>query len=168
MERLERMIFQAVESSADKKEKDMKNLDYFYDTIKENNYKVTNQRKVILKMFLANKNEHMTVDQVHQSLIIDNPNIGLATVYRNVQLLSELNILNKLKLNDGFTRYELILNKEGHKHHHLVCENCEQITEVKENLMESIEKIVDDHYDFLVGDHQAKIFGLCKNCRTNT
>lgn len=143
----------------------MRTLDDFYQTIKENNYRVTNQRKAILTMFFENKDEHMTVEEIHQCIMVDNPDIGLATVYRNVQLLSELRILNKLKLNDGFTRYELILNKEEDKHHHLVCKDCGKIIEVKEDLMESIEETLDNHYDFLVSDHQAKFFGFCKNCR---
>ena len=143
----------------------MRILDDFYQIIKENNHKITNQRKAILKIFSENKDEHMTVDEIHQYIIEDNPEIGLATVYRNVQLLSELKILNKLKLNDGFTRYELISNKEEDRHHHLVCKNCKQIIEVKEDLMESIEQILNQNYDFLVSDHQAKFFGLCKNCR---
>jgi len=143
----------------------MRILDDFYQIIKENNHKITNQRTAILKIFLENKKEHMTVDEIHQYIMKDNPDIGLATVYRNVQLLSELKILNKLKLNDGFTRYELIFSKEEGRHHHLVCKNCKQIIEVKEDLMESIEEILNDNYGFLVSDHHAKFFGLCKNCR---
>lgn len=144
----------------------MRNLDDFYQKMKENNYKVTNQRKSILKAFLENKDKHLTVDEVHEYVIETNPEIGLATLYRNVQLLSELNILNKLKLNDGFTRYELILNKEDHKHHHhMVCNNCQGIIEVKEDLMETIEKALEEHYGFLVKDRQANYFGLCESCR---
>jgi len=144
----------------------MKSLDDFYQTMKENNYKVTNQRKSILKVFLENKEEHLTVDEIHEYVIVANPEIGLATVYRNVQILSELNILNKLRLNDDFTRYELILNKEDHQyHHHMICNNCERIIEVKEDLMESIEKTLEEHYGFSVIDRQVKYFGLCENCR---
>lgn len=143
----------------------MANLDYFYEIIKENDYKLTKQRKAILEIFLENEDKHMTAEEVHRYIVVNNPEIGLATVYRNVQLLSELNILNELILDDGFTRYELILNKENSRHHHLICNNCGKIIEVQEDLMESIEKILDKNYDFLVSDHQAKFFGFCKKCR---
>jgi Fur family ferric uptake transcriptional regulator len=107
----------------------------------------------------------MTAEELYQYIIVDNPGVGLATVYRNVLLLSELKIIEKLTLDDGFTRYELALNEENHRHHHLICNNCGKVIEVREDLMESIEKIFNENYGFLVSDHQTKFFGLCKDCR---
>ncbi|MDY0235453.1 MAG: Fur family transcriptional regulator [Gudongella sp.] len=143
----------------------MKSLDRFYKILKENNYKLTDQRRVVFEAFLKHQNEHMTSEELYQYIIVDNPGVGLATVYRNVQLLSELKIIEKLTLNDGFTRYELALNEENHRHHHLICNNCGKVIEVREDLMGSIEKIFDENYGFLVSDHQTKFFGLCKECR---
>ena len=143
----------------------MKRLDRFYKILRENNYKLTNQRRVVFEAFLENKDEHMTPEDLYQYIIVDNPGIGLATVYRNVQLLNELKIIERLTLGDGFTRYELALNEENHRHHHLICNNCGKVIEVREDLMESIEKIFDENYGFLVSDHQTKFFGLCEVCR---
>lgn len=143
----------------------MKSLDRFYEILKENNYKLTDQRRVVFEAFLENEDEHMTAEEIYQYIIVDNPGIGLATIYRNVQLLNELKIIEKLSLADGFTRYELALNEEDHRHHHLICNNCGKVIEVREDLMESIEKIFNENYGFLVSDHQTKFFGLCKECR---
>ena len=143
----------------------MKSLDRFYAILKKNNYKLTDQRRIVFEVFLANEDEHMTAEEIYQHIIINNPGIGLATVYRNVQLLSELKILEKLTLDDGFTRYELALSDENHRHHHLICNNCGKVIEVREDLMESIEKIFYENYGFLVSDHQTKFFGLCEECR---
>lgn len=143
----------------------MKSLDKFYEILKENNYKLTDQRRVVFEAFLKHQDEHMTAEELYQYIIVDNPGVGLATVYRNVQLLSELKIIEKLTLDDGFTRYELALNKEHHRHHHLICNDCGKVIEVREDLMESIEKIFNENYGFLVSDHQTKFFGLCKECR---
>ncbi len=143
----------------------MKSLDRFYSILKENNYKLTDQRRIVFEVFLANEDEHMTAEEIYQHIIVKNPGIGLATVYRNVQLLSELKILEKLTLDDGFTRYELALSDENHRHHHLICNNCGKVIEVREDLMESIEKIFYENYGFLVSDHQTKFFGLCEDCR---
>lgn len=140
-------------------------LSYFYEILEENNYKVTDQRKVVFEAFLENTDEHMTVEETYEYIIEDNPGIGIATVYRNVQLLKELNIIKRLILNDGFTRYELSINKENDRHHHLICNDCGKIIEAKEELGESIEKIFDENYCFLVSDQQTKFFGLCKECR---
>jgi Fur family ferric uptake transcriptional regulator len=143
----------------------MMSLDRFYEILKENNYKLTDQRRIVFEAFLEHQNEHMTAEELYQYIIVDNPGVGLATVYRNVLLLSELKIIEKLTLDDGFTRYELALNEENHRHHHLICNNCGKVIEVREDLMESIEKIFNENYGFLVSDHQTKFFGLCKDCR---
>ena len=143
----------------------MKNYDKFYEKLKDKGYKLTEQRKIIFEAILAHQEGHVTAEELYHYIIKDYPGMGLATVYRNVQLLSELKVIQKLNLDDGITRYELALDKENHRHHHLICNNCQKVIEVKEDLMDSIEKIFDVNYGFLVSDHQTKFFGLCKKCR---
>lgn len=143
----------------------MKNLNSFCEVLKENNYKPTQQRILVFEAFFENKGKHLSVEEVYQFIRKRNPEIGLATVYRNIQLLVELEILLKLKLVDRITRYELVDRDENHRHHHLICNNCERIFEVEEDLMESIEKNFNEKYGFKVSDHHAKFFGLCADCQ---
>lgn len=137
----------------------------FYNRLKENGYKLTSQRKVVLNAMLEHSEEHLTVEEIYQYVKETNPEIGLATVYRNIQLLSEMKIVEKLNLDDGFTRYELASDGDTHRHHHLICESCGKVIEVKEDLLDSIEQSFLETYGFLVKDHQAKFFGLCDDCR---
>ncbi len=136
----------------------------FYTKLKENGYKLTTQRKVVLNAMLDHQDEHLTVEEIYQVVKKTNPEIGLATVYRNIQLLSDMRIVEKLNLDDGFTRYELANEDEVHRHHHLICEECGVVIEVKEDLMGSIEKSFKESYGFTVHDHQAKFFGVCEDC----
>lgn len=137
----------------------------FYGKLKANGYKLTSQRKVVLNAMLDHADEHLTVEEIYQYVKDTNPEIGLATVYRNIQLLSDMKIVEKLNLDDGFTRYELATEGDCHRHHHLICESCGKVTEVKEDLMDSLEQSFLESYGFLVKDHQAKFFGLCEECR---
>lgn len=143
----------------------MKNYNHFCEKLKEQGYKITEQRKVIFETILAHSDKHVTAEELYHYIIKKHPGVGLATVYRNVQLLSELKVIQKLNLEDGLTRYELALDEESHGHHHLICNNCKKMIEVKEDLMDSIEKLLDENYGFLVSDHQTKFYGLCKECR---
>ena len=143
----------------------MKKYSIFYANLKEKGYKLTSQRKIIFDAILAHNEKHVTADEIYQFIKKEHPEIGIATVYRNVQLLSDMNIVEKLNLDDGFTRYKLVLDDEKHRHHHLICNSCNTIIEVREDLMDSIEKLFDENYGFLVSDHQTKFFGLCQNCR---
>ena len=94
------------------------------------------------------------------------PEIGLATVYRTIQLLSEVGLLSKLNLDDGCIRYEIRLNKdEKHNHHHLICEKCGKIIETKEDLLDGIEELIREQYKFNVSDHDIKFFGICEDCQ---
>ena len=135
--------------------------------LKEHGYKITSQRKVVLDAMLAHQDKHLTVEELYQIVKTEHPEIGLATVYRNIQLLNELKIVEKLNLDDGYIRYELANEDEVHRHRHLICDQCGKVIEVTEDLMGSIEKSFLESYGFLVHDHQAKFFGICKDCQKN-
>lgn len=137
----------------------------FYNILKEHGYKLTSQRKVVLNALIRHQDKHLTVEEIYQLVKDEHPEIGLATVYRNIQLLNDMKIVEKLNLDDGFIRYELAKENEVHRHHHLICEQCGKVIEVKEDLMGSIEKSFLETYNFLVHDHQAKFFGVCGDCQ---
>lgn len=139
-------------------------VEKYYDKLKEAGHKITTQRKVVLAVMVEHKDEHLTVEQIYHYVKQTNPEIGLATVYRNVQLLSDMKILDKLNLDDGYIRYELEKEDEVHHHHHLICNDCDKVIEVTEDLLDSIEDSFKKKYGFTVTDHHAKFYGLCKDC----
>lgn len=138
----------------------------FCEILKKNGYKLTAQRKVVVNTMIEHQEEHLTVEELYQYIKEEHPEIGLATVYRNIQLLNEMKIVDKLSLNDGYARYELATDTNCHKHHHLICTQCGKVIEVKEDLMGSIEKVFLESYGFVVEDHQAKFFGICNECQS--
>lgn len=133
--------------------------------LKEKGYKLTPQRRAIVDIIIEKEGSHLTVEELYDLVKIDCPEIGLATVYRTVQLLEELGVICKISLNDGCNRYELIHEYENHKHHHLICTGCGKITEVHGDLLEVIEHNIEEQYDFAVKDHSLKFYGLCSECR---
>ena len=93
------------------------------------------------------------------------PEIGLATVYRTLEILTELHIVNKISFDDGLARYDL--RKEGaeHFHHHLLCLECGNIEEIEEDLLGDVERVVESRYHFLVKDHRLTFHGICQSCQ---
>lgn len=75
--------------------------------IKEHQYKFTTQRKIVLQAFLDSKENHMSAEDVYEIVHEENPAIGLATVYRSLELFTSLELLKKLDFGDGRSRYEL-------------------------------------------------------------
>ncbi|MDD3027889.1 MAG: Fur family transcriptional regulator [Erysipelotrichaceae bacterium] len=142
--------------------------DTIYKNLKAKGYKLTSQRKIIIEALIEHSKEHLTAEQLHQVVRQSNPDIGLATVYRNVKMLCDLGIIETLNLNDGFVRYEIAPVQKKHRHHHLICTNCHQVIEVEEDLMDSIEQIFAQSYGFKVSDHETKFYGLCARCQKKT
>lgn len=144
--------------------------DRFKKLLKENGLKVTNQRIVILEVLEDRPNEHLTAEEIYECVKEKYPEIGLATVYRTIQLLSELNLIDKLNLDDGYVRYEIgkqSNDEKSHHHHHLICLSCGKVLTFQDDLLESIEQKIEETMGFLVSDHEAKFYGYCKYCRKN-
>ncbi|NDL68224.1 Fur family transcriptional regulator [Anaerotalea alkaliphila] len=137
-----------------------------YETaIKEKDYKLTKQRKSVLSVLVQLEGQHLTIEELYNIVKERYPEIGLATVYRCVQMFEELNIVDKVTLQDGLTRYEIAKPNTRHHHHHLICEVCGGVLEVQDDLMGSIEQSFLAAYGFEVRDHKAKFFGVCRECR---
>lgn len=131
-------------------------------------YKLTPQREATLTVLLEREEDHLSAEEVFLLVKEKAPDIGLATVYRTLELLSELKIVDKINFGDGVFRYDL--RKEGveHFHHHLVCMECGSVEEIIEDLLSDVEKIVEEKWKFQVKDHRLTFHGICKQCQNAT
>ena len=129
-------------------------------------HKLTPQRRVVLQTLLENQELHMSAEEVYVLAKEKDSEIGFATIYRTLDLLAELNIVHKLNFGDGRSRYELCnLPSEHHHHHHLVCLNCNQILEVKEDLLQQLETLIEREHGFQIVDHRVQVYGYCSDCK---
>lgn len=137
------------------------------EKLSERGYKMTPQRKEILKIFVENADwHHMSAEDVYSILQRDGSEIGLATVYRALDLLSELGILVKVEFGDGCARYELnTADPNVHHHHHLICLKCKKVIEFEEDLLDELEANIAKKSGFQILNHEVKFFGYCKDCR---
>ena len=140
----------------------------FKELLKENGLKVTTQRIAILEVLDSRPDKHLTAEEIYDCVKERYPEIGLATVYRTIQLLSELHLIDKLNLDDGYVRYEIgKLGKENfeHHHHHLICHNCGNVFSFEDDLLETLEQRIYESKGFRVVDHEVKLFGYCTKCQ---
>lgn len=143
------------------------NQDVFREMLREKGLKVTSQRMLVLEIMAEHPGEHFTTEEIYDLVKVRYPEIGLATVYRTVQVLVDLQIIDKINFDDGFARYELG-EREGasrHRHHHAICKSCGKVIPFEDDLLETLEKALYDNLGFQVEDHEVKLFGYCKNCR---
>lgn len=135
------------------------------EKLKSKEYKLTPQRQQILEVLLENKDKHLSAEDVYTLVKKKAPDVGLATVYRTLELFLEFDVVHSVNFGDGRKRYEYGVNSEGHHHHHAICLNCGKITEINEDLLEELERQVAKDYDFTVTDHELKIYGYCRECK---
>lgn len=142
--------------------------EHFKMLLKENGLKVTTQRIVILEVLEERPQEHLTAEEIYECVKEKYPDIGLATVYRTIQLLSELNLIDKLNLDDGCVRYEIGKQKVGnasHHHHHLICLSCGKVFTFQGDLLETLEDKIHETMKFQIVDHEVKFYGYCDECQ---
>ncbi|MBE3582178.1 MAG: transcriptional repressor [Thermoanaerobacteraceae bacterium] len=139
-------------------------LQEIYKKLHDKDYKITPQRRVILKAFLNNAREHLSAEEVYNIVKGQYPDIGLATVYRTLDLLVDLDILQRINFGDGRARYEFS-HRDEHHHHHLICVNCGRVEEFDHDLLEFLEALVTEKTGFRITDHQLKFYGYCRECR---
>ncbi len=87
---------------------------------------------------------------------------GLTTVYRSLESLVTLGLVQAVDFGDGERRYEVV--NPGEHHHHLVCKNCRNSTHLDSCLVHDIEDAVRAKYGFEIESHILEIFGVCKDC----
>jgi Fur family ferric uptake transcriptional regulator len=144
-------------------------IDIDYNVLKEElkkkGYKLTPQRRAIVDTIIDSEGKHLTAEEIYDEVKKNCPEIGLATVYRTILLLEEIGIVSRLHLNDGCSRYELVHSDETHRHHHLVCNVCNSVIEVEDDLLEKLEAKIESSYDFKIVNHSVKFYGICSKCK---
>ncbi|KUK11464.1 MAG: Ferric uptake regulator, Fur family [Clostridia bacterium 41_269] len=140
------------------------NFDAICSKLKNENYKITPQREIIIHILLNNEDKHLSAEEIYDMAKKINPDVGMTTIYRTLDLLVELGVLQKLEFGDGRTRYELN-NEDMHHHHHLICLKCGEVQEFEQDLLEALEEKILEKKDFLIVDHKLKFYGICRKCR---
>lgn len=133
--------------------------------LKESGYKLTPQRLAIINAIEENKGKHLNTEEIYDIVKQRNPEMGLATVYRTLQMLDELEVVSSLNLEDGCVRYELYCDDGSHHHHHLICSSCGAVIEVEGDLLDQLEDKIESDYNFKIIDHKLKFYGLCSKCQ---
>jgi len=125
------------------------------------NRRSTEQRRLILGI-MRQAEGHLDADEIYQQARKKWPSISLSTVYRNLQLLKELELVEEHQL-DGMRRYyESTLR---FKHHHLVCLGCGRIFEFNCPSTERLKSKIRREEGFKVTDAEVRLAGYCPECQ---
>jgi Fur family transcriptional regulator, ferric uptake regulator len=102
--------------------------------------------------------------EIHRNLQALGEPIGLASVYRVLDVLAEKRLVQRLDLGDGVTRFEPVREAEDH-HHHIVCDDCGKIEVFADERLERVIKDVEHSSGYEVAAHDIVLRGACSACR---
>ena len=129
--------------------------------IRDKGLRQTRQREIILDAFLSAR-PHITAGELHELVAKKHPEVGFATVQRNLNLFCESGIAEEIKIGRQKTRYE---KKIGQEHHdHLICLKCGRFTEVRDMKIEKLQDQLALANGFAPLRHKLEIYGICRNC----
>ncbi|AVP37100.1 transcriptional repressor [Staphylococcus felis] len=133
--------------------------------LQQSSYKLTPQREATVRVLIENEADHLSAEDVYLKVKEKAPEIGLATVYRTLELLAELKVVDKVSFGDGVSRFDLRKEGSEHFHHHLVCMECGRVDEIEEDLLPKVEERVENEFNFKILDHRLTFHGVCKDCQ---
>jgi Fe2+ or Zn2+ uptake regulation protein/predicted O-methyltransferase YrrM len=125
-------------------------------------YRLTEPRRVVAELVAA-RSGHFTANDLIADAQAKNLGIGRATIFRALDLFTELEVLERLDLPSGEHAYVPCLPQ--HHHHHIVCQVCGRVTEVEElGLGAAIEEI-QGRTGWQVESHRVELYGRCPECQ---
>lgn len=146
----------------------MVHLARVYRKLEEGDFRITPQRNAVIQVFVDHPGEDLSAEDVqHQVGATTLLKVGLATVYRTIDLLCQLNVLRRSNNGEGRSRFSINL-VEMNRRHTMTCIRCGQVSEFDENLLASLEKRLLTREQFQVVDHELKLYGICRLCRADT
>lgn len=126
--------------------------------LKDIGLKATGPRLKILNLFETSELRHMSAEDVYRQLLLENIDVGLATVYRVLTQFEQAGILTRHHFETGKAVYEL---NQGHHHDHLVCVQCGRVVEFFDAEIEALQDKVAAKHGFRIQEHAMYLYAEC-------
>ena len=132
--------------------------------LKTKGMKYTEQRAIILQILL-NIDDHLNAEEVLDIVKVKYPDqkIGIATIYRTLNFLEEVNLISSISFGKDGKKYE---GNNSHHHDHIICTSCGKIVEFLDESIERKQEEIALENGFKITDHTMQIFGICSDCQT--
>jgi len=138
-------------------------IDELKKIVKQKGLKYTEQREVVLSVLLQ-ASEHLTAEEVYNEIkkVFPESNIGIATVYRALSFLEEVDLITSITFGTDGKKYES--NSKSH-HDHLICTSCGKIIEFMDDEIEKKQEKIAKKNKFKISSHSMQLYGTCESCQ---
>lgn len=129
--------------------------------LRKHGYKFTPQRRVVIQA-IASSQDHLTPAAIYEKVHQEHPSIGLATIYRTLDILTKLGLI--CELHAGGSCHSYTTSASEH-HHHLICSNCGKVIDFSGYDLSLLEQRLSLETGFEINDHLLEFTGLCQACQ---
>ncbi len=129
--------------------------------LRQYGYKLTPQRLAVIRAITSSQG-HLTPATIYKKVRQDNPNIGLVTIYRTLEILAELELI--CELHAGGICHSYTISTPQH-HHHLICSNCGIVIDFTGHDLSELEQSLSKGSGFRIDSHLLEFVGLCRACQ---
>lgn len=130
--------------------------------LKKHGYKLTPQRRAVLKV-LSSSQEHLTPTDIYEKVRSEHSGIGLVTIYRLLQILTELGFICEVRANGNSRRY--LIRRQPEHHHHLICSGCGVVVDFTDCDLSGLGKRLSRETGFEIETHLLEFVGRCRSCQ---
>ena len=129
--------------------------------LRQNGYKVTPQRQTIIGV-ITGLQEHLTPAAIHEKVLHEDPSIGLVTIYRTIEILTELGFICEMHTGGSCRSY--LMRRPSEHHHHLICSDCGKVIDFTDCNLDKLEHRLAQENNFKISSHLLEILGQCRHC----
>jgi Fur family ferric uptake transcriptional regulator len=130
-------------------------------TLQKHGYRITAPRRGVARL-IAERQGHFTAEDLLRSARRQRAGLGRATVFRSLELLTSLDLVERVDLPSGEHAY---VTCEPTHHHHLVCSSCGRAVGVEEGDLDLALQEIGRRTGYQIDSHRLELFGLCANCQ---
>jgi Fur family ferric uptake transcriptional regulator len=130
--------------------------------LSDRNLPATQQRLAVAAVVL-DAPDHLSAEDVTKRVAKRGVAIGVATVYRTLDILVASGLVAERDFGEGFRRYEPVA--PGQAHEHCICSSCGRVMELSNDRLERVIALVADEVEFRPHHHHLEVFGLCRDCQ---
>lgn len=137
-------------------------LERFRRYLRDRHQPITRQRDLVAETVLRSP-DHLSVEEIQRRLKEQGEPIGLATIYRALEVLVASGLVKVHDFGEGFKRFEPSGSAAGHEH--LICLRCGRVLEFSNEQLERMLPVIADEHHFQHQRHRVEIFGVCRDCQ---
>lgn len=136
-------------------------IEHHKQRLRNAGYKLTNARATILEV-IQQLGGHCTSAEVLNRVATVDDSIGRASVFRTLDLLTQLGIIRPTYIDTSATP-QYVMMPDGH-HHHVICTNCNRVIEFEDCGLSSLESQLEKKFDMKITGHLLEFYAVCNSC----